>query len=258
MSERTNDERQIIYEEERARREDKESSYAHPERREHNTPLPAGLCTLIILAAVGSLAYQHYQSDGAKQKLSEAFGKDRGLTETILKVESESSKITYGEILELCNKSLENRTSLIVELRGLYPELDHQFKLRLVDYLSSENEFVRAKREFYRKSMEQSAATTAYLEQGKDYPSSIYGWDFYKGRIRQARVQLMEAADKAYKSADDFLKVYEKMAKEEVAMTRIAQDAGLRFEPIFQNHATANRKRANETKAEAQQLARLN
>jgi hypothetical protein len=212
---------------------------------------------VIVLGGLGSLAYHQYQLHSLRQKLGEAIGKDLGLTETILKVESESSKITYGEFFELCNKSVENRTNLIAELRGLFPEMDYQLKTRLVEHLSAENEIVRSKRDFYRKSMEQSSAADSYLEQSKDYPSSSYGWDFYRDRLRQAKAKVLETARETEESADEFLRAYEKMAKEETAIAKEAQSAGLRFEPIFQKHAKENQMRAVETKQGAQQLAKM-
>jgi hypothetical protein len=41
---------------------------------------------------------------------------------------------------------------------------------------SAENEFVRAERDFYRKTMEQSATADSYTEQLKDYRSSVMVW----------------------------------------------------------------------------------
>ncbi len=257
MAELTPEERQRIYEEEKARHEAEQSAPVAQKRLLSKRILISVLCTIVVLGGVGSLAYHQYRMHGLKQKLGEAIGKDLGLTETILRIETESSKITYGEFFELCNKSVENRTNLIVELRGLYPEMDYQLKTRLVEYLSAENEFVRAKRDFYRKSMEQSSAADAYLEQIKDYPSSSYGWEFYRDRLRQMKAKVLEAAREAEKSADEFLKLYEKMAKEETAIAKEAQSAGLRFDPIFQKHAKGNQKRAEETRQGAQHLAKM-
>lgn len=256
MAELTPDERRHIYEEEKARLEAEQPAQKAKSFLSRRLLISA-LCTVLAVGGIGSLAYHQYRLYGLKQKLGEAIGKDLGLTETILRVESESSKITYGEFFELCNKSVENRTNLIVELRGLYPEMDYQLKTRLVDYLSAENEFVRAKRDFYRKSMESSSAADSYVEQVKNYPSSSYGWDFYRDRVRQMKVQVLETAREAEKSADEFLKVYEKMANEESVIAKEAQSAGLRFEPIFQKHAKGNQKRAEETKQSAQQLAKM-
>lgn len=256
MPELTPEERRQIYEEEKARVEGGRPSAGLRAFLSRRLMISA-LCTVLAVGGLGGFAYQEYRLRSLKQKLAEAIGKDLGLTETILKVESESSKITFAEFFELCNKSVENRTNLIVELRGLYPEMDYRLKTRLVDYLSAENEFVRAKRDFYRRSMEQSSATDSYIEQMKDSPSSSYGWDFYRDRLRQTKIKVIEAAREAEKSADEFLKVYEKMSKEESLVAKEAQDAGLRFEPIFLKHAKANQKRAEETKQGAQQLAKM-
>jgi len=61
-------------------------------------------------------------------------------------VSSVSPSITYKEIFGLCDKSIESRTNLIIELRGLYPNIKYDLKEKLVDFLNSENELVRSKR----------------------------------------------------------------------------------------------------------------
>lgn len=71
-------------------------------------------------------------------KLEEAVGKDAGYTETIIKVEAEASSMTYKELFDLCEKSIEGRTNLIVELRGLYPEIKSELKEKLIDFLNAE------------------------------------------------------------------------------------------------------------------------
>lgn len=203
------------------------------------------------------LHFHQYRVYGLKQKLGEAIGKDLGLTETILKIESESSKMTYGELFELCNKSVENRTNLIVELRGLYPDMDYRLKTRLVDYLSAENEFVRAKREFYRKTMEQSSAIQSYAENEKSFRASSAGWQFYLDQRRPLREKVLEASGEALTSADEFTKMYDSVAKQEIMIAQETHNAGLRFDPVFQKHATSNQKRAKEIKDGALQVAKL-
>src|SRR5687768_9610415 len=81
---------------------------------------------LIALTAVTvagtSYGMRAYRMQEIKARLAEAVGRDSGYTETILKAESEASGMTYAELFQLCDKSIEDRTQLIVGLRGLYPE----------------------------------------------------------------------------------------------------------------------------------------
>ncbi len=163
-----------------------------------------------------------------------------------------SSKITYAEFFELCNKSVENRTNLIVELRGLYPGMDYHLKTRLIEYLSSENEFVRAKRDLYRKSMEESSAAKSYVELMTNSPLD---GNAYANALGTSMAKFTAAVTAAVQSADEFLKAYENMAKDETAIAREAQAAGLRFDPIFQQNAQGNRKRAEDTKQAAKGFA---
>ena len=250
----TSEERRQVYEEEQRRLVD-----ARPLRPALATRgmLISALAAILIITAGGCLAIQGFRMHQLNQKLGEAIGRDLGLTETILKVESESAKMTYAEFFELCNQSLESRTNLIVELRGVYPGIDYGLKTRLVEYLSAQNELVRAKRDFYRKSMEHSSATDSYWEQIKQRPSSEYGWSYYRGSVQRVRGQMLEAARQTAASADEFLRIYESMAKQEMAIASEARSAGLRFDPIFQKHAPGNRKRVEDTKQGIRQLAKL-
>lgn len=256
MAELTAGERKQIYEEEKSRHEIEQARIIRSSFLSKKT-VSLAICAVVVLGIVGSVGYHVYQIHGLKQRLEDAIGKDLGLTETILKVESDSSKITYGEVFELCNKSVEQRTNLIVELRGLYPEIDYRFKTTLVEYLSSENEFVRAKRDFYRRSMEASSAATSYLEASKNYPTSLYGWDFYHAQVERSKAKFQEASLTAERTADEFLKTYQKMAADETAIAKEAHRAGIRFEPIFQKHASGNRKAAEDTKQAAQRAVTI-
>lgn len=250
MSDLTPEERRRIYHEEKARIESEGLALLSEEKRPFLSQRLVFFAfgTLLIVAVLGTLGYHLYRAHEIKQRLAEAIGRDLGLTETILKVETESSKITFGEVFQLCSKSVEDRTNLIVELRGLHPEMDSQLKTRLLDYLNAENEFVRAKRDLYRKSMEHSAAFSAYMEQMKSFPSSSYGLDFYNDRIRQSKSRVHETADETEQSANEFLEVYEKMVKQELTMAEEAQGAGIRFERIFLKHAKANKEQAELSK----------
>ena len=220
MPELTGEEKRRIYEEEKARVEAGQKPAAAPPPILSKKLLVSVLFVVIVGFGGGLFAYQQYQLQGLKEKLGEAIGRDLGLTETILNIESESSKMTFAEVFGLCDKSVENRTNLIVELRGLYPEMDYQMKTKLVAYLTHENEFVRAKRDFY-------------------------AMDFCSNRVRQLKASLIEKSADAEKSADEFTKAYENMAKEEAATANEARSAGLRFEPIFQKYANENQQKAD-------------
>ena len=254
MAELTPEERQRIYEEEKARLDGEQSQPPAAKPLPARKVLISALVTVVLLAGIGKFAFEQYRIHDLRQKLGEAIGRDQGLTETILGVESESPNITYAEVFELCNKSLESRTNLIVELRGLYPEMDYRMKTRLVEYLSAENEFVRAKRDLYRKSMELSSAADLFFRDTKDLPSSTYGMAAFHARFYQLEAKADEAAREAGASADEFLRLYEKTAKEERVIASEAKKAGVRFEPVFEKHAKANQKKVEETKWSARRF----
>jgi hypothetical protein len=244
----TPEQRKAIYEEEKRRLDAEGPSGRSPIR------LASIVLFAVALIVIGTwIGSSKYRTHALNQKLAEAIGTDRGLTETILKIETESSKITYGELFELCNKSVESRTNLIVELRGVYPQVDSRLKEHLIEYLTAENEFVRSKRDFYRHAMEESYAFEAYLEAAKNFASASYGWEVYLREKSNQRGKVLKASHETTESADDFLKAYEKMGKQEAKIRGEAAGAGLNFAPIFSQYAKDNTKRATDAKTASTQ-----
>ncbi len=244
----TPEQRKAIYEQEKTRIEAQ-----HPRRNLPIRLISVSLLAIVLAGVAVWISVSLYQNHALNQKLAEAIGTDRGLTETILKVETESSKMTYGELFDLCDKSIQSRTNLIVELRGVYPQVDSSLKEHLIEYLTAENEFVRAKRSFYRHSMEESSAFDAYSEAAKNFARASYGWEVYLREKSDYREKVLKASAETKQSADDFLKSYEDMGKEDAKIRREATNAGLNFTPIFSQYAKDNKKRADDTKIAAAQ-----
>lgn len=196
---------------------------------------------LLLLAWFGILAEQHFKRQAdIKAKLEEAIGRDAGYTETILRVEKDSSHITYGEVFELCNKSVDERTSLIVELRGLYPSISNATKDKLIDFLNAENDAVRAKRDLYRSEMRLSTVMDDAAATVRARPSSEYGWDFYRERLAKSKEDMVEAATELQNSGKGFLDSYQKTLKLEAGVAEAATHSGIRFKPTFREYDQSN------------------
>ena len=59
---------------------------------------------LILLVAAGLAGYRYYRISQLHTRLETAMGTDAGYTETILKIESDASNITFAELFALCDK----------------------------------------------------------------------------------------------------------------------------------------------------------
>lgn len=202
-----------------------------------------GLIGLILLVSGIFVGAQHFKRQSEiKTKLEEAIGRDAGYTETILKMETDSSHITYGELFNLCDKSVEERTALIVELRGLYPSVNHAAKEKLIDFLNAENDTIRAKRDLYRKSMLLSSAMDTVREAIKDAPSSEYGWEYYHATVTRSKQETADAAKELQGSAASFVESYQKTLRLEAGVAEATSHFGIRFNPIFKAYNAANSK----------------
>jgi hypothetical protein len=208
----------------------------------------AALCLLLALIWAGVSFQQHFKRESEiKAKLEEAIGRDSGYTETILKMETDSSHVTYGEFFELCDKSVEQRTTLIVELRGLYPSVNNVTKDKLIDFLNAENDAVRTKRDLYRKQMLLSSAVDTVTETVRDTPSSEYGWDFYRERVYKTKLDLVKAASDLQSSAAEFIDSYQKTLKLEAGVAKATGHAGIRFKASFKEFDRSNADKGKES-----------
>lgn len=215
----------------------------------------AGVALFAIVGVVGSIfGYQHYRISSLNNKIEEALGRDSGYTDTILKVEQEASRMNYKELFDLCDKSIENRTNLIVELRGLYPDIEYELKEEIINFLNNENELVRAKRIFYQKQLELSSTMTMLTELTP--PSSYYAWDIYEQRRNKIKGELLKASMEMISSADDFSKSYEKLIEQESSLSPKMTNAGIRFNAIFNKYQESNSKAVIEAKKHAEDMKR--
>lgn len=206
----------------------------------------AGL--VIALGGGGFFVGSHYLAVARlNDKLEEAVGRDSGYTETILKIEAESGSMTYAELFSLCEKSIDDRTNLIVELRGLYPDIDSKVKNALVEHLTHENELIRQKVGFYRKQLAVSTALELYTEHIADPPSSYYGWDYFKARSAKLKNEATQAISEMVAEGSQFVKTYETVAQRERALGDQMDRAGLRFIRVFERYKAQNVDKARET-----------
>jgi hypothetical protein len=210
---------------------------------------------LLLTIWAGISTQQHFKRQAEiKAKLEEAIGRDAGYTETILKMESESNNITYGEFFDLCNKSVDERTNLIVELRGLYPSVSNVIKDRLIDFLNAENDTVRSKRDMYRRHMLLSSAMESATETLRDRPTSEYGWDFYRERLARSKEDLEKSANDLLTSGKAFVDSYEKTLKVEGSVADATKRAGIHFKTAFSDYDQSNVQKAKESIDLATQL----
>ena len=257
MPQMSAEEQRRTYENERARTE-----YGEPPKRGPiNRVIVFGIILFIIIACVSTVVSLNHQSHLRTKELHDALelalSKDQRMTEAILNLELDTTKMTFNEIFQRYSQSVADRTTLIDQVRGFYPEVNDPLKSDLAGYFSAENGFVEAKRDLFRKSIELSLDMDLFREQVKERPDSPYRQEFLRERTRQLKEKALAAAGDAEKSATDFLVLYDKMLKQEGGMSQEAHNAGLRFESIFQKHAIGNQKTAHAVEESAQQVANI-
>jgi hypothetical protein len=192
-----------------------------------------------------------YRVQAIKASLAEAIGRDSGYTETILKVEADSSQMTYLELFQLCDKSIEDRTQLIVSLRGLYPEIQYEVKDRLIAFLNSENELVRSKRALYRHQMELATNLNQMKDLTRDTPSSSYAREYWLKRASEVRENSLETVSKLMAAAQEFGEAYGGLASQEGELAEAMEAEGIRFRRIFDEFKESNIRAASQARESA-------
>jgi hypothetical protein len=203
---------------------------------------------LTLLVVTGYFINKQIKLSALNKQLEEAVGKDSGYTETIIKVESESSSISYKEFFELCEKSIDGRTNLIIELRGLYPEIESELKNNLIDFLNAENELVRQKQQFYRKHLSFSTNLEFYTDHIKDFPTSSYGWDYWEKRSSKLRNDLVKDASDIMEYSDSYKSTYKTLLTKESEVKKLMISSDLRFNSLFEKYEKSNIKFADDAK----------
>ena len=230
---------------------------SNPPKRKSFRALKVSAIIFVLITVLGvgaKFGYDHYRIFQLMQKLEEAIGKNAGCTETILKVEAEASRMTYKELFDLCDKSIEDRTNLIVELRGLYPDIDNKLKENLIEFLNHENELIRSKRAFYRHQLTFSNSTKILQEHLSDTPSSSNGRDYYRKKVNKLNTELIDYITEIVASADNFKSNYLKLVEQESTLGNSMNAEGIRFPAIFKEYKDSNIKLADESKTVAEAI----
>lgn len=192
---------------------------------------------------------------------------DAAYLETILKVESDSKHVTYGELIDLCDASLKKRTEFILELRalGIAPETKS-----LLDLLNSEQDMVRSKLSFYRSQMDlanQMGDLDRLSERVLFYESERKRGDLeYRLNATRAAIELVkeqisrspQIANTAGEVADkvrEFAKVYADCLGHETDVVHRFPE--LRRKPVAMDYEKANHDLANERAATAERIRKL-
>ena len=198
----------------------------------------------ILASATYYIKYRIRMSD-LNEKLSVTIGKDEGLIEIILKIPG--SEITYGEVFDLCDKSVNDRIQLIIDLRGLYPEMKSDLKDTLIDFLSIENELVRDVKQSSRREMNIESKRKELLRlQNSEY--SEYYYSTIRSEIKEVKEDLISLLSSSLSFKDKYEELLEKENRLSVQMAK----AGLRFIPLYAKYKTANIEMANNQIANCQ------
>jgi hypothetical protein len=196
---------------------------------------------LIVVVVAGIYMSHRMQISNFHEKLQTVINKDQGITEIILKAETESSEMTYGELFEFCDKSVNDRIEMIIELRGLYPDKESVLKDSLMYFLNEENKLVRLKVQSYRKYLDVSTGKDSYKEIQNSYiHSNEYNRKMYFKMYRESLSKIMGDIGNMEYILHTFREKYEILTEMEKSIESLMNNEGLKFTPIFSKYQEAN------------------
>jgi len=201
---------------------------------------------LIVVVAAGFYINHRMKISNFNEKLQTIIGKDQEITETILKVESQGSQITFSELFELCDKSVNIRTEMLMELRGLYPNMESALKDSLREFLNAENELVRLKSQSYRKYLNLSSDNDSYEEALERWNrSSLSSREYYLQTWKEKLLDVFVGSDDLKRVLLKFMVTYNKLIEKEKSLENMMKKENLKFTPIFSKYQEANQAYVN-------------
>jgi len=225
--------------------------------------------------ALVPFARQQYRLYGLKARLQEAIARDAGYTETILKLEKDAPSVTYQELFELCDKSINKRTDLIAEVRGLYPDVNAPAKEKLIEYLNSVNGFVRSKKAFFTAHLRMSSildTQSEFVRRSNAYQAAVAGdlrrrdvtsaeanlsaWNVLIREGAQLDEQVRSATSEAVAKADAYARACDELARTESESERALRMLGVPFRPIFRAYHRQSLEEADKLKGIASAATR--
>ena len=196
---------------------------------------------LIAVVAIGFYISHRMKISNFNEKLQTIIGRDQEMTETILKAETEGSQMTYGELFEFCDKSVKDRTEMLMELRGLYPNMESVLRDSLRDTLNAENKLVRLKSQSYRKFLDVSVGKDSYDETRESYiHSNEYNRKMYFKMYRNSLNKIMEDIADMTDVLHTYRETYETVTEMEKSLENLMKNENLKFTPIFSKYQEAN------------------
>jgi hypothetical protein len=200
------------------------------------------LVLLVVLIAYGGVRYYGHQQ--LLEHLNRAMAKDAALAETVLKIESDSSHVTYGELFDLCDHSIKEREDLIIELRELQPGIRPEIRDQLIAHLNQENDFVRVKREYYRKSLDLSNAEDEVKNASEEH---VYDSETWENRLSDAKRRSKQRALELEEAVSGFTAAYGTVMEDEKKLIPKANASGISLRPVFSRYEKSNKEIANKS-----------
>ncbi len=234
-----------------------------------------GTAVLVLIVAIvaGQRLWQERQQVAtAKAAIQKILDQDAGYTETLLKSDVDSESLSYKEVFDLCDKVLNARTDLLVQLRAINPGENVPVKEQAVAFLAAENDWTRAIKKYFEARSDVATKSAQIAERLLAMPEPAYSEiDAYVVRVNTGLDEIRTAADKLKNMAADASRHYGRVISAEVALSMASEGRGVRPSSFYlaskpkmdtsmaraNEFATADMARMTEMKTKVEQRAEL-
>lgn len=198
---------------------------------------------LVALIAGGRWWQEQQRVTAAKTEGQKILAKDAAYMESVLGAERNEAGLNYKEFFDLCDKAIEGRRALLVELRGAGVGLDVTLLDNARAFIETGNSLIRAKRQVYRKQLDLNAAEQSKLPKIRAMiiPNIIDREETIK-TMASLVADNLTLADELKKAADDFVDQYRRYQALELAVLGAWAQPGLRMQGAAEQYQALNTK----------------
>lgn len=207
--------------------------------------LVGGVLLLMVIVAVGAFrSWQERQRVAAsKAEIQKILAKDSGYMENVLGVEKNEGGLNFKEFFDLCDKAIDGKRTLTVELRGAALGLDPLFSEKARSFIDAGNEVIRAKRTFYQRQLELNSADSKEMKEVRtmhipNVIDRVEAIQRYGGLVSKVSA-VVEQMDRG---ATEYAAAFRKYAGLEGALVREWAEQGLALQGMAEQYQALNMK----------------
>lgn len=208
--------------------------------------IAGGAFGLVALLAGGRWWQEQQRVTAAKVELQKILAKDGAYMESVLGTEQNESRLSYKEFFDLCDKAIEGKRTLMVDLRGAGVGLEPALVESARAFLEAGNVLIRAKRQIYQEQFELDVAEKSENSKIRQlralHVPNVIDREETIGKMQALVVLSRFIVEQLENATQDFAESYRRYAALEQTAIQEWQQRGLNFKGAAEQYQALNMK----------------